>query len=119
MKAVAHGVCYHHAGLSLDERQILETAIRARVIRVTIATTTLAVGVDFPVDVVVLYTLKSGGADIAAGEYKQMIGRAGRYAAGEVFVIEHPENKQKALQLMNQRSPEVRSVLTRQVPLRM
>lgn len=58
--------------------------------------------------------VKSGGADIAAGEYKQMIGRAGRYAAGEVFVIEHPENKQKALQLMNKRSPEVRSVLTRQ-----
>ena len=114
MNAVSHGVCYHHAGLSLDERQILEAAIRSRVIRVTIATTTLAVGVDFPVEVVVLYTLKSGGDDIAAGEYKQMIGRAGRYASGEVFVIEHPENKQKALQLINQKSPEVRSVLTLQ-----
>lgn len=111
---MSRGVCFHHAGLSLDVRQLLEAGIREKTIRVIIATTTLAVGVDFPVDVVILYTVKSGVSDITAGEFKQMKGRAGRCAAGEVFVIDQEENKHKVLQLMNEQSPAVRSALTRE-----
>lgn len=58
--AVQHGICYHHAGLTVDERQVLEDAVRQKILRVIIATTTLAVGVDFPVDVVIMDGVRSG-----------------------------------------------------------
>lgn len=107
------GICYHHAGLTVDERQILEGAVRRRILRVIVATTTLAVGVDFPVDVVILNTVKSGMNPLSAGEYRQMAGRAGRRSSGEVFVIEAQENLQKVAQLMTEVLPSVHSALDR------
>ena len=107
------GICYHHAGLTIDERQVLDDAVRHRVLRVIVATTTLAVGVDFPVDVVILNGLKSGTNDLSPSEYKQMAGRAGRRSAGEVFIIETPERLPFALSLLNSTIPPVTSALTR------
>lgn len=78
-----------------------------------IATTTLAVGVDFPVEVVILNGLKSGMSDLSPSEYRQMAGRAGRRSAGEVFVIESQERFQFAISLMNASIPPVKSALTR------
>ena len=107
------GICYHHAGLTIDERQVLDDAVRRRVVRVIVATTTLAVGVDFPVDVVILNGLKSGTNDLSPSEYKQMAGRAGRRSAGEVFIIETPERFPFALSLLTSTIPPVTSALTR------
>lgn len=107
------GICYHHAGLTVDERQILEGAVRRRILRVIVATTTLAVGVDFPVDVVILNTVKSGMNPLSSGEYRQMAGRAGRRSSGEVFVIESQENLEKVVQLMTEVLPSVHSALDR------
>ena len=106
------GICYHHAGLTIDERQVLDGAVRSGVLRVIIATTTLAVGVDFPVEVVILNGLKSGMSDLSPSEYKQMAGRAGRRSAGEVFVIESQERFQFAISLLNATIPPVKSALT-------
>lgn len=106
------GICYHHAGLTIDERQVLDSAVRSGVLRVIIATTTLAVGVDFPVEVVILNGLKSGMTDLSPSEYKQMAGRAGRRSAGEVFVIESQDRFQFAISLMNATIPPVKSALT-------
>ena len=44
----------------MDERQCLEDAVRKKILRVIVATTTLAVGVDFPVDVVIMDGARSG-----------------------------------------------------------
>ena len=91
---------------------MLDSAVRSGVLRVIIATTTLAVGVDFPVEVVILNGLKSGMTDLSPSEYKQMAGRAGRRSAGEVFVIESQDRFQFAISLMNATIPPVKSALT-------
>ena len=49
---------------------MLDSAVRSGVLLVIIATTTLAVGVDFPVEVVILNGLKSGMTDLSPSEYK-------------------------------------------------
>ncbi|WP_051030174.1 DEAD/DEAH box helicase [Nocardia takedensis] len=87
------GVGFHNADLTREERQILEEDFRRphTDLRVLVATTTLAMGVNTPASAVVIVGLNhpfSGPYTVA--EYKNMVGRAGRlgYAEhGESYVI--------------------------------
>lgn len=46
-KVVKYGVAFHHAGLTYDERDILEGAFKRGVLRVLVATSTLSSGMKF------------------------------------------------------------------------
>ena len=50
-KVVRQGLAYHHAGLTFDERDILEGAFRRGVLRVLVATSTLSSGIFFKSDI--------------------------------------------------------------------
>lgn len=92
-RTLAGGVGFHNADLTREERQVLEEEFRRpdTDLRVLVATTTLAMGVNTPASAVVIVGLNhpfSGPYTVA--EYKNMVGRAGRlgYAEhGESYVI--------------------------------
>ncbi len=80
---IERGVAYHHAGLSMVARRVVEKGFRDRVIRVVFATPTLAAGVNLPARRVLVsikrYSpVRRRMVNIAVYEYKQMAGRAGR-----------------------------------------
>ncbi len=78
---IMHGVAFHHAGLSHGSRLAIENAFRSGVIKVVVATPTLAAGINMPARRVVVYTRRYEGGylkPISIAEYKQMAGRAGR-----------------------------------------
>ncbi|MGV9338993.1 DEAD/DEAH box helicase [Streptomyces sp. NPDC003688] len=76
------GVAFHIADLTTEERQLLEESFRSRKseVRVLVATTTLAQGVNLPADTVIISDLEhpGDGRPYSVSEYKNMAGRAGR-----------------------------------------
>lgn len=87
-----HGVAFHTADLGDEARRVVENAFRAPggEIRVLVCTTSLAQGVNFPADLVVVRDLgdQDGPArwDCTVAEYKNMAGRAGRVSLGRAVV---------------------------------
>lgn len=79
---VRQGAAFHHAGLVTKQRNLVEEAFRAGLIRTVSATPTLAAGVNLPAFRVIIRDLKrytgSGMDFIPVLEYEQMTGRAGR-----------------------------------------
>jgi len=89
-KTVLSGVAYHHAGLTVEERRLLEEAYRKGVLRCLCATSTLAAGVNLPARRVIIRSLKVGGENLDAVRFRQMAGRAGRVGLdtkGECIVM--------------------------------
>lgn len=82
---VLFGVAYHHAGLNYSHRELIENAFRNNILKVIVATPTLAAGVNLPARYVIIDNIRRyemrygyGYVPIPILEYKQMIGRAGR-----------------------------------------
>lgn len=85
-RTLASGVAFHNAELTAGERRLVEAGFRNGAVRVLVSTTTLAMGVNLPTDVVVVADARRpdrvGGAwrdvPISVIEYKNAAGRAGR-----------------------------------------
>jgi replicative superfamily II helicase len=78
------GIAYHHAGMEVQDRHLVEKAFSEGHLRCICATSTLAMGVNLPAHLVVIRGTNawrgadSGYQDIDPGTLLQMMGRAGR-----------------------------------------
>ena len=87
---LASGVAFHNGDLTHPERQLVEAAFRAGDTRVLVSTTTLAMGVNLPSDVVIVADSRRfvplggrwGQAQTSVAEYRNAAGRAGRLGQG-------------------------------------
>ncbi len=80
---VASGVAFHHAGLTIQDRNIVEKAYLEGEINVICCTSTLAVGVNLPCHMAIVkntvtYQQAGGCKEYSDLEIMQMLGRAGR-----------------------------------------
>jgi len=121
-KLFLRGVSFHHAGLSPEARKIIEKGFREKILRIVVATPTLAAGVNLPARRVIIYTHryeKGYYEPISILEYKQMAGRAGRPQYdpyGEVVIADmDPET---AVRYISSRPEDVYSALNNERALR-
>lgn len=99
------GVAFHHAGLDNTERAFVEDSFKQDLLKVIIATPTLAAGVNLPARRVLIRDYRRfeqgrGSLPIPILEYKQMAGRAGRPKYdqyGEAILIARSEQEQDFL----------------------
>jgi len=101
------GVGFHSSQLEEHERAFLERAFRQGQLRVLVATTTLAVGVNLPANAVVLtdhgfWNSKTQAEDpLEVFEYRNMAGRAGRagqgMSTGDAYLVAGSREERVAL----------------------
>ncbi|KAL2744065.1 DNA polymerase theta isoform X3 [Vespula maculifrons] len=117
---VSFGVAFHHAGLTIDERDVIEGAFRSGSLRVLVATSTLSSGVNLPARRVIIRSPMFGGKTLDTLTYKQMIGRAGRMGkdiAGESILICKPNERKTAECLLSATLKPIESCLKDSDPL--
>ncbi|XP_005896144.2 DNA polymerase theta isoform X1 [Bos mutus] len=115
-KTVPWGVAFHHAGLTFEERDIIEGAFRQGQIRVLAATSTLSSGVNLPARRVIIRTPIFSGRLLDILTYKQMVGRAGRKGVdtvGESILVCKNSEKSKGITLLQGSLKPVHSCLQR------
>lgn len=98
IESLKYGVCYHNSSLSSLVKETIEELIRNNKIKVVFATTTLAQGMNFPINTVVFDTVRlRNKGDLSNAEFWNIAGRAGRaYKDKEGYIILSYSNSQKA-----------------------
>ncbi len=112
---IIRGVAFHHAGLTAEERDIVAAAYDTGVIKVIVATCSLAAGINLPARRVILQGAKMGRDLIGPAMLRQMRGRAGRKGkddVGESFLCCEKADLEEVVQLLEADLPAVESSLT-------
>ena len=95
-KCIKRGIAFHHAGLSAEEREVVERAYKGGAVRVLTATSTLAAGVNLPAKRVIFREPKLFTGDgfqslhEVPTKFQQMAGRAGRSgidSSGQAIIL--------------------------------
>ncbi len=108
------GFAIHHAGMTREDRTLVEDLFNEKAIQVLVSTATLAWGVNLPAHTVIIkgtqiYNPEKGRwVELSSQDVLQMLGRAGRPqydTFGEGIIITNHSELQYYLSLLNQQLP--------------
>lgn len=102
-RCIPYGCAFHHAGLTTDERDMIEMGFKEGYLKVLVATSTLSSGVNLPARRVIIRTPMFGKSMMSNLTYRQMIGRAGRKGKdvlGESILVCNDSNSRIGKQLV-------------------
>jgi helicase len=114
-KALAGGTAFHNADLNRQERTVVEQTFRAidGPIRVLVATSTVAAGINTPASTVIIvenFFYGQTRQPFTVAEYKNMAGRAGRLGLSEqgrsIMLAETPVERQRLFSTYIKGTPE-------------
>ncbi|OGM45508.1 DNA-directed DNA polymerase theta [Aspergillus bombycis] len=112
---LVRGVAFYHAGMTTEERDFIGQAYDHGVLRVLIATCSLAAGVNLPARRVIINGVRMGRDLVGPAMLRQMCGRAGRKGkdeAGETYLICGKSELQTVCDLLEAGMPAIESCLT-------
>jgi replicative superfamily II helicase len=114
-KTIPSGVGFHHAGLTLEEREIIAEAYDRGVLKVMVATCSLAAGINLPARRVIMHGARMGRDLVGPAMLRQMRGRAGRKGkdeVGETYLCCAKSDLEAVAELLEAEMPPVASCLT-------
>ncbi|KAK3329642.1 P-loop containing nucleoside triphosphate hydrolase protein [Apodospora peruviana] len=113
-QTVPVGVAFHHAGLTTEERDLVANAYDAGVLKVIVATCSLAAGINLPARRVILHNARMGRDLVGPSMLRQMRGRAGRKGkdeVGETYLCCRQNDLEAVVDLMHADLPQISSCL--------
>ncbi|KXJ95571.1 DEAD/DEAH box helicase [Microdochium bolleyi] len=113
-QTIPFGVAFHHAGLTTEERDLVTNAYDHGIIKVIVATCSLAAGINLPARRVILHNARMGRDLVGPSMLRQMRGRAGRKGkdeVGEAYLCCRKNDLQDVVGLMDAELPRVSSGL--------
>ena len=118
LEAMKLGIGIHHRGMLPPLKQLNEELFNDKLLKVVMATETIAAGLDFPAKTVVIDSLQQpydNNSIISANKFHQMSGRAGRRGKdqiGNVIVVNNINNTRGlAYELINSPPDKIESKL--------
>ncbi|KAK8056766.1 DNA polymerase theta subunit [Apiospora rasikravindrae] len=119
---IPFGVAFHRmyltdwiqAGLTIEERDLLANAYDSGVLKVIVATCSLAAGINLPARRVILHNARMGRDLVGPSMLRQMRGRAGRKGKdeiGETYLCCRKADLEEVIGLMHAELPQVSSGL--------
>ncbi|ROT37287.1 P-loop containing nucleoside triphosphate hydrolase protein [Sodiomyces alkalinus F11] len=113
-ETIPSGVAFHQAGLTTEERELIATAYDNGVLKVCVATCSLAAGINLPARRVILHNARMGRDFVGPSMLRQMRGRAGRKGKdeiGETFLCCRKNDLEQVVDLMHADLPQISSCL--------
>ncbi|KAI1096206.1 P-loop containing nucleoside triphosphate hydrolase protein [Rostrohypoxylon terebratum] len=113
-ETVTSGVAFHHAGLTIEERDLIAGAYDGGVLKILVATCSLAAGINLPARRVILHNARMGRDLVGPSMLRQMRGRAGRKGKdeiGETHLCCRKDDLQAVIELMHAELPHISSGL--------
>ncbi|KAL1970531.1 hypothetical protein VTN77DRAFT_4175 [Rasamsonia byssochlamydoides] len=117
-KTIIKGVAFHHAGLTTEERDLVAEAYDRGVIKVIVATCSLAAGVNLPARRVIMHGARMGRDLVGPALLRQMRGRAGRKGkdtVGETYLICQKSDLEAISEIWEAETPAIESCLARDI----
>ena len=114
-KSILCGIGFHHAGLTIEERDIVAEAYDVGILKIMVSTCSLAAGINLPARRVIINGGRMGRELIGPAMLRQMRGRAGRKGkdeVGETFLCCQKEDLEAVAELLEAELPPVGSCLT-------
>ena len=110
IKLLEKGIAFHHAGMITKIKEVIEILFSKKLIKVLIATETLAVGINMPTKTVIFNELKFLNNYITKTQFQQISGRAGRRGYdeyGNVIILNNYYDKSIIMSYLNEISEEL------------
>ncbi|KAJ5791854.1 uncharacterized protein N7518_008865 [Penicillium psychrosexuale] len=111
---IIRGTGFHNAGMTTEERELIAQAYDQGVLKVLVATCSLAAGVNLPARRVIINGARMGPQLVGPAMFRQMCGRAGRKGkdnAGETYLICVKADMQAVCDLLDADMPAIESCL--------
>ncbi|KAJ5121824.1 Helicase C-terminal [Penicillium atrosanguineum] len=111
---VIKGTGFHHAGMTTEERELIAQAYDRGVLKVLVATCSLAAGVNLPARRVIINGARMGRELVGPAMLRQMCGRAGRKGkdeSGETYLICVKADMEAVCDLLDADMPVIESCL--------
>jgi len=122
VKYLSKGIGIHHAGLPDEIRYLMEWLMEENKLRVLVATTTIAQGINFPVSAILMtsYTYPAiPSTEIPVRDFWNIVGRAGRIDQKSLGIVgiavKDEDDKRKVTEYVGRQTKDLISILVKMV----
>jgi len=119
VKYLSKGIGIHHAGLPDEIRYLMEWLMEENKLRVLVATTTIAQGINFPVSAILMASYSYPFEEMPVRDFWNIVGRAGRIDQKSLGIVgiavKNEDDKRKVTNYVCRQTGDLISILVKMV----